>query len=345
MGKTMHAAMYYNNNDIRLEEMSVPAIGPDELLVKVMASGICGSDALEWYRIKKAPRVLGHEIAGVIAEAGKNVKKFKPGDRVFISHHVPCNTCHYCVTGHHTACPTLHSTNYDPGGFAEYVRVPAINVDRGTFILPEEISYEEGTFIEPLGCVLRSQKIAKVGPGQTILVLGSGISGILHIKLAAAIGAGRIIATDISSFRMDMAKKSSADWVFNGKEFTPEMLRHVNDGRLADRVILCAGSLSAARQALESVDKGGTVLFFAVPHPDDELSIPIIEFWRNEITLLTSYAANIDDLVETISLLRAKRVNIMDIITHRLPLSETGKGIKLVEAADKSMKVIIEPQR
>lgn len=341
----MRVAMYYNNNDVRLEEIPTPEIGPDELLVKVMASGICGSDVLEWYRIKKAPRVLGHEISGEIAKVGKNVKKFKPGDRVFVSHHVPCNTCHYCTSGHHTACQTLHTTNFDPGGFAEFIRVPALNVDRGTFLLPDELSYDEGTFIEPLGCVLRGQKIANIKPGQTLLVLGSGISGILHIKLAAALGVGRIIATDISAYRMEMVRKCGADFVFHGKEFTPDMLRQVNQGRLAERVILCAGTLQAAQQALEAVDRGGTILFFAVPHPDDKLVIPINEFWRNEITLRTSYAVNIDDLVETIELLRAKRVRVTDMISHRLPLAETGRGFKLVAAADESMKVIIEPQR
>jgi L-iditol 2-dehydrogenase len=337
--------MYYSNRDVRLEEMPVPKIGPEELLVRVLASGICGSDVLEWYRIKKAPRVLGHEIAGEIVEVGKDVKRFKAGDRVTVTHHVPCNTCHYCLSGHHSACETLHTTNFDPGGFAEYIRVPSINVDRGTFILPDELSYEEGTFVEPLGCVLRGQKIARIKPGQTILLLGSGISGILHIKLAAALGAGKIIATDVHEFRINFAKKSGADFVFNAREFTPEKLKAVNEGRLADRVILCAGSLAAAQQTLESVDRGGIVMFFAVPHPEDKLLLPISEFWRNEITLLTSYAAIMDDLQQTIELLRAKRVAVADMITHRLPLARTGEGFRLMEAAGESMKIIIEPQK
>jgi L-iditol 2-dehydrogenase len=341
----MRVAMYYNNRDVRLEEMPVPKIGPDELLVKVMASGICGSDVLEWYRIKKAPKVLGHEIAGEIVETGKDVKKFKVGDRVTITHHVPCNTCHYCLSGHHSACETLHTTNFDPGGFAEYIRVPSINVDRGSFILPNELSYEEGTFVEPLGCVLRGQKIARIKPGQTILVIGSGISGILHIKLAVALGVGRIIATDINEFRMNFAIRCGADFVFNAREITPEKLKAVNEGRLADRVMLCAGSLAAAQQALESVDRGGIVMFFAVPHPEDKLILPINEFWRNEITLLTSYAAIMDDLQQTIELLRAKRVAVEDMITHRLPLAHIGEGFRLMEAAGESMKIIIEPQK
>ena len=203
----MRVAMYYNNRDVRLEEVPTPRIGPGELLVKVLASGICGSDVMEWYRIKKAPRVLGHEIAGQIAEVGEGVKNYRVGDRVFVSHHVPCNTCHYCLNGHHTVCDTLRSTNFDPGGFAEYIRIPKINVDRGVFILPEEVSFEDGVFVEPLACVLRGQRLAHLSAGQTVFVIGSGISGLLHIALARASGAGRIIASDINEYRLKAAKK------------------------------------------------------------------------------------------------------------------------------------------
>ena len=199
--------MYYNNRDVRIEEMPVPGISTDELLVKVLASGICGSDVMEWYRVKKAPLVLGHEIAGEIVKTGERVQNYHNGQRVFVSHHVPCNTCRYCLSGNHTACETLHTTNFDPGGFAQYIRVPQLNVDRGVFILPDEISFDEGTFIEPLACVIRGQRFARLQPGQSVLVMGSGISGLLHIALARAIGAGRIIATDINEYRLEAAKK------------------------------------------------------------------------------------------------------------------------------------------
>ena len=197
----MRVAMYYNNQDVRLEEIPTPQIGPGELLVKVLASGICGSDVMEWYRIKKAPLLLGHEIAGEIVKVGEGVNSYKTGDRVFVSHHIPCNTCHYCLSGYHTACETLHTTNYDPGGFAEYIRVPQLNVDRGVFLLPNEVSYEQGAFVEPLACVVRGQRVATLKPAQTVLILGSGISGLLHILLAHASGAGRVIATDVSEYR------------------------------------------------------------------------------------------------------------------------------------------------
>jgi len=230
----MRIAMYYNNRDVRLEEMPTPEIGPGELLVKVLASGICGSDVMEWYRIKKAPLVLGHEITGEIVKVGGGVRNYKVGQRVFVSHHVPCNTCRYCLGGKHTACETLHTTNFYPGGFAEYIRVPPINVDRGVFLLPDEVSLEDGTFIEPLACVVRGQKLADMMPGHTVLVMGSGISGILHIALARALDVGRIIATDTNEHRMKQAKKFGADIVAHAKEDIPALVRRVNENRLAD---------------------------------------------------------------------------------------------------------------
>ena len=207
----MRVGMYYNNNDVRVEEMPKPEIGLDEILVKAAACGICGSDVLEWYRIKKAPIVLGHEMAGEIVEVGENVKKYTKGQRVFVSHHIPCNTCSYCLNGYHTACDTLHSTNFFPGGFSEYIRIPALNVDRGVFPLPDEMSYDQAVFIEPLACVVRAQRLVRIRPGQSVVVMGSGISGLLHIMLAKTLGAGRIIATDINEDRLKTAKELGAE--------------------------------------------------------------------------------------------------------------------------------------
>ena len=341
----MRVAKYYNNSDVRLEEMPVPAIGPGEVLVKVLASGICGSDVLEWYRIKKAPLVLGHEIAGEIEAVGEGVNNCRPGDRVFVSHHIPCNTCLYCLKGNHTACETLHTTNYDPGGFAEYIRVPRLNVDRGTFVLPGEVSLDQGVFVEPLACVVRGQRTARLQPGQSVLVLGSGISGLLHIRMARALGAGRIMASDVSAYRMNAALQAGADHVFDAREDIPGLVRGTNGGRPADLVIVCTGALSAFRQAMASVDRGGVVLCFATTEPDVELPVPINEFWRNEITLMPSYGNSPLDAVVAIELLRTRRVAVEDMITHRLPLAETGLGFKLVTGAGESIKVIIEPQR
>jgi L-iditol 2-dehydrogenase len=337
--------MYYNNRDIRLEEIPTPRIGPGELLVKVMASGICGSDVMEWYRVKKAPLVLGHEITGEVVEMGTGVDRYRVGDRLFVSHHVPCNTCRHCLNNQHTVCETLHTTNYDPGGFAEYLRVPALNVDRGVFVLPDEISFHEGTFIEPLACVVRGQRLAGLHRGQTVLILGSGISGLLHVAMANASGAGRIIATDVSEYRLTMAQRLGADVVISAHEDVPARVRQVNDGRLADLVIVCTGAFPAFEQALQAVDRGGTVLFFAPTAPGASLPIPVNDFWRNGITVLPSYGGSPRDICIAIDLLRAHRVPVHEMITHRLGLAETPHGFQLVAQGDKSIKVIIEPQR
>lgn len=356
----MRVAMYYNNRDVRVEEMPIPKISDGELLVKVIASGICGSDVMEWYRVKKAPRVLGHEITGEIVEVGKGVKDYKVGDRVFVSHHVPCNTCHYCLNGHHTACETLHKTNYDPGGFSEYIRVPQINVDRGVYILPEEISFEDGTFIEPLACVVRGQRLAKFKPEQSVLIIGTGISGLLYIKLLHTLGARRIIATDINEYRLNVARQYGAD-VVNTRDNSSrdevtdmkERVLELNNGRLADLVIVCAGSLKPAIESLEYVDRGGTILYFAVPKPEEKVPIPLNEFWRNEITIMTSYGAGPQDIETAITLLKTGKVSVTssrdelvnDMITHRLSINEAQLGFQLVAEAKESLKVIIEPHK
>jgi len=337
--------MYYNNRDVRLEEMPRPKIGPGEVLVRVIASGICGSDVMEWYRTRKAPLVLGHEIAGEIAEIGEGVGRYKIGDRVFVSHHIPCNTCHYCLMGYHTACETLHTTNYDPGGFAEYIRVPRLNVDRGVFLLPGELSFEDGVFIEPLACVVRGQRVANLQAGQSVLILGSGISGLLHLLLARTLGAGRIIATDVSGYRLQKARTFGADAVLYAEEDIPESVRQINNGRLADLVIVCTGAPVAFHQALKAVDRGGTILCFATTEPDVELSVPLNEFWRNEIKLMPSYGNSPLDATVAIELIRSGRVPVGKMITHRLPLDKAGFGFRLVAEGGESLKVVIEPQR
>ncbi len=341
----MRVAMYYNNSDVRLQEMPAPKIGPGELLVKVLASGICGTDVLEWYRVKKAPLVLGHEITGEIAEVGDDVKGYKVGDRVFVSHHVPCNTCHWCLTGHHTACETLHTTNYFPGGFAEYIRVPKINVERGVFLLPGEISLEEGTFIEPLACVIRGQRLAGIKKGQSVLILGSGISGLLHLLLARVKGARRVITTDINEYRLKIAQRLGADAVIHADEDVPGNFREMNDNRLADVVIVCTGAFPAFKQALQSAERGSTILFFAATDPDVELPVPVNKFWRSEMKLMTSYANSPSDAVEAIELIRSRLIPVGKMITHRLSLKDTGRGFRLVTEARKCVKVIVEPHK
>jgi len=340
----MRVAVYYNNKDVRLQEMPIPSIDQDEILVKVIASGICGSDVMEWYRLSRAPLVLGHEIAGIVSKIGSHVKQYKVGDRVFVSHHVPCNTCYYCLSGHHTVCDTLRTTNFDPGGFAEYLRVPAINVDRGVFLLPDSMSFDQGAFIEPLACVYRAQRQAGIKPGQSVLVIGSGITGQLHIRLAAALGVGKIIAADINQYRLELARKSGAE-VIDANDDVASRVKELNADTLIDLVIICTGAVPAIDQAFRCVDRGGTLLFFASPNPGVTIPLPVFDIWKNEVSIANSYGASPLDISTAIEMIGSKRVIVDDMITHKLGLAQTGKGFELVAEAGESMKVIIEPQR
>ncbi len=323
----MKTAVYYNNNDIRIEERPKPEINHGEILVKMRASGICGTDLMEWYRIKKAPRVLGHEMSGDIVESRSD--KFKEGQRVFVSHHVPCNECRYCLSGNHTACEMLHKGNYDPGGFSEFVRVPEINVENGTYVLPDDVSYEEGTMIEPLACVVRAQRIIGLSEGQTVLVMGSGVSGLLNIKIAK-LKKAHVIATDIIEYRLNMAKECGADEVFNA---------NVELNVKADRIIMCTGAMPAFDAAFRYIDRKGIIMLFAIPNKN--ISIPVEDFWRNELGIVSSYGAAPVDLEEALGLISDGRIDVSDMITHRLKLEDIQKGFKIAGEAKDSLKVVL----
>lgn len=318
----------------------MPRISAGEILVKMMASGICGTDVMQWYRQQKAPRILGHEMAGEIVEAGEGVDKLKKGDRVFVSHHVPCFDCRYCNSGNYTACEALHKGNYEPGGFSEYIRVPAPNVKYGTFPLPGNMKYEDAAMIEPFACVLLGQKQVGIEKGHTVLVIGSGISGLLHIQMAKLKGA-TVVATDINEYRLRKAFEFGADHVFRADKYSEEELRRINGGQLADRIIVCAGAKQAVDAAVSSVDRRGRILFFAVPQGD--ISIPSMRFWRDEISVAFSYGAAPQDLQDALDLIKSGSVNISRMITHLLPLSGIQKGFELVAEAEASLKVVIVP--
>jgi L-iditol 2-dehydrogenase len=318
----MKVAMYYSNEDVRVEEMERPAPGPGEAVMKVMASGICGTDVMYWYRAHKVPMVLGHEVAGEIVEVGEGVTKLRPGDRVVAAHHVPCGSCHYCSDNHESVCDTLRSTNFHPGGFAEYLRLPKINVDMGTFPMPKDMSFDEGTFVEPLACVLRAQRAGRVSEGKSVLVIGSGISGLLHVALARARGAGFVASTDLVPFRLDLARKAGAGLTLDARGDVPSAFIEANGERGADTVILTAGAPAAIAQA---------------PLPVNKL------FWKQEVTLTSTYAASPAEHVEAMGLISSGRVRVEDLVTHVLPLEDAQEGFRLVSGGGDSAKVIIRP--
>ena len=341
----MRVAVYYGNRDLRVEERPRPVAGSGELVFRVMASGVCGSDVLEWYRLAKAPIVLGHEVAGDVVEVGAGLAGFAVGDRIVTTHHVPCNACRYCLAGQHPVCEALRTTSFDPGGFAEFVRLPAANVSRGTFAVPAQVSFEEASFVEPLACVARGQRVAGGVDGKTVAVLGSGISGLLHILWAKAQGAARILATDIHPYRLEAARRAGAAIAIDARqEDVPARIQEANSGRAADLVIVCTAALASLGQALHAVDRGGTVLLFALYPPGVSFPFPVYELAKDGIAIVHSYAGPPADMRSALDAISARSVDVASLITHRLPLARTGDAFRLVEEAGESLKVIISPQ-
>ena len=335
----MKISVWYSNADIRIEEVPKPQPGPKEMLVKVIACGICGSDIVEWYRLPRAPLVQGHEIGAEVVEVGRAIKKYKPGDRVFIAPKVPCMKCDYCQAGRYPVCSNTKERL--PGGFAEYVLVPQDLVEKGTYLLPENMTYDQSTFIEPLACVVRAQRLAAVRKNQTVMLMGSGMSGLLHLKVAKARNC-RVIATDINRNRLECADKMGADIAIDAAENVPERLVAENH-RLADVVILCTAAVSAVDQAWKCVDKGGVIVFFAVPDPKTKVGIPINDFWTRETKIMTSYYCGPPDIETAINLIETGTIAVDDMITARLPLQDVAKGFRMVIEGKESLKVIIKP--
>jgi L-iditol 2-dehydrogenase len=207
------------------------------------------------------------------------------------------------------------------------------------------MSFEEGTFIEPLACVVRGQRLSGLKKDDTLLIIGGGLAGILHTQIAKANGVQNIIVADINSYRLKLAEKFGAHHTLDSKENLAQKVKEINGGRLANQVIVCAGATSAALTALDCVDKGGVILFFAVPDPTVRIPVPITDFWRNEITLKTSYGAAPQDIEESLAILSEKKLNVRGMITHRLSLQEAAEGFRLVATAGESLKVILEPHR
>lgn len=338
----MKVARYYSVDDVRLEDAPVPAIGPGELLVKVAACGVCGSDVMDWYTQKKAPAVLGHEPSGLVVEVGDGVSAFKPGDRVFMHHHVPCFVCHYCRRGFYSSCRTFRETHLDPGGFAEYVRVPALNVQRDVLKIPDGMSYDVATFIEPIGTTIRGAERARLRPGDSVAVVGAGLTGLLFVQIARLWGATTIAALDLQDWRLDYAKRMGADLIVNpAAEDALAAVQGVTGGRGADVVFACAGSIPAIEQAVRLAARGGTVLIFAPPPPDARLAVSPHDILFYELTITGTYSTAPGETSLALDLLAKGRVQVEDLITHRMGLGDVKRGLDLTRAARESLKVII----
>lgn len=346
MDKEMKVAVYYKNEDVRIEERPVPKIGAGELLVRTEVTGLCGGETMEWYLASRAPKVLGHEPTGVVAQVGEGVSDMREGDRVFVHHHVPCMSCHQCHRGRFTLCEHFNVTRIDPGGFAEYFRVPADNVRFDTLKLPENVSFEEGTVIEPMACCLKGIRQTPVHPGDTVALVGLGFMGMCYLELLTLFPVGKIIALDFSDWRLEKASSLGATHTFNPQTVdVQETVRDINEGRGADAVFITAPNLNAWETGLELCERGGQLHLGAPPPPGETWQIDPNAYYFSEVQLNSTYSAHHVDTQSVLDLLTAKRINAQALITHRFGLGQVEQAIALLLEADQSLKSLIYPHR
>jgi L-iditol 2-dehydrogenase len=340
----MLAVEYHSNEDIRVVELPIPEIGPGELLVQLQACGICASDVMEWYMKPRAPIYPGHEPVGIVVAVGDGVQQFSPGQRVFIHHHVPCMVCHFCQRGSYSQCVTFRSTRLYPGGLAEYIRVPAPNVQLDVLPLPDDLSFADATLIEPLACCIRGINRAMLRPGDSVLVLGAGSNGMLLAQLAQQRGASRAIIVDPIPYRRQHALNIGINFALDPQSAPLlDQVYSVNDSRKPDVVIVTPSSISAMQQGIDLAGPGGTVLLFAPPPPSEILPITPNALFFQEITLRTSYSAGPYETRQALELLKNKRIRAETVITHRFPLIDAAQAFQLVARPGDALKVVIVP--
>lgn len=337
----MKVAKLYSFDRIEIEDMPIPFIGPRDALMKTRACGICSGDVMKWYIEKKAPLVFGHEPAGEIIQTGGSVTSFRPGDRVFVHHHAPCMVCHHCWRGDYVQCKTWRESSIVPGGIAEYILIPEINLKHDTLKLPDHISFEAATLIEPAACVVKSMKRSGIRRGDTVLVVGLGVMGILHIRIAKRMGAENVIGADRVGYRLRKGLEAGADTVIDVR--SGNMDEQVNDltgGTMAEIVIIGPNSAEAMMEGLSCVAPGGTVVFFTPARPGETITIDPNELYFKDINIVTSYSCGPVDTREALSLIGGA-ISPEAIITHRFPIDETDKAFRLTAQAHDSLKCVI----
>ena len=338
----MKAAIYYSLDNITIQDVPKPEISSDEVLVEMKACGVCGSDLMEWYLRSRAPLVLGHEPAGAVVEDGENVKDFKVGDRVFAHHHVADLTCYYCKHGDYTLCPQFAQTHLEPGGFAEYFKVPAPNLQIDTLKLPDNLPFEEATLIEPVGCCIRAQNKAGIQKGDSVAVIGAGPSGIIHVMLAKIAGASQVLVTDLVNYRLRMAEQLGADLAINlQKENVTERVKQATANKGADIVIVTAPNAQAVEDSVQMVRRGGRILLFAPTQPDQYARLSPHRLFFSEITVVPSYSVSHVETRKALQLISSGKLKAKELITHRFPLSQTKEAFQTAAKSKECLKVVV----
>lgn len=340
----MKVAVYYNNENIKLEDRPKPEPHGGEILVKTKACGVCVADTMEWYLSPRAPLTLGHEPTGVIEAVGPEVTRFQAGDRVAVHHHVACLVCEHCQRGNFTMCQTFRTTHIQPGGFSEYFIASALHVERDTLMLPEHVSFEAGTLIEPLGCVIHAIRKAGIKAGDSVALIGTGTMGLMFIESLRYLGVRDLIVYEVLDWRIEKAREFGAQNVLvpdKDPEKEAARLKEVLKTDGADIVIIAAKDISAMKLGLRLVNKGGTVTFFATPHPDEYVELYPSYIFFNEITLNSTYSADHTDTYMALKMIANGDVSAEKIISHRFPIENLSDAILQTASRHESLKCVI----
>ena len=342
--ETMYVGVYYGPGDIRVEIAPVPEIGDDEMLVKTVATSLCASEAMDWYSQKDGGKILGHEPVGRVAKLGANVTGLEIGDRVFVNHHVGRMSSHWAVRGRYTKDPVFKQNRLDPGAMAEYFRVSAAHLRADVHKLPDTITDDVATTIEPWSCVLGGLKQCLIQPGDTVAVVGAGFMGLGFVHIAPLFGVGQVIALDLSDWRLGKAVELGATHTINPQHTdAPAAIKDLNRGLLADVVIVTAPSITAWNSALELVEPGGNLHLGAPAPPGTQFGLDGADTYFNEITINSKYSADHRDTYQLIRLIEAGRVDPRPAITHRLPFAQLPAGFDLLSDAGESLKIVMMP--
>jgi L-iditol 2-dehydrogenase len=340
----LKAALVNSEGRLELADLEIPTIAKTEILVKMRACGVCGTDLEKIQGVRVTPPVLGHEVAGDIEDVGSEVVGYSRGDRVAVHHHVPCGDCFYCKSGDQTMCADFPKSNLDPCGFAEYFRVPEINVNKGAvFHIPAIMNYEEAAFVEPTGCCIRALNQVGFCQGDNALVIGAGPAGLTYIQLLRALGAGLIVTTDLIESRLKWAERFGTDATFNPtQENSEESILDATKGRGFDKVLIASGSSKAIQSSLRLVRKGGRILLFGMPFGGSVLNWDASYVFIREISLIPSYSTTETEMKSALEMMRSGKIRLTSMITHRFRLEEIVEAFRAARDTASSLKVIVK---
>jgi L-iditol 2-dehydrogenase len=338
----VRAVRFESDSGVQVVEVPVPEIGPGEALMETRAAGICGSDLLDWYAARKAGAIAGHEVSGEIVAVGPGVKGFSVGDRIVPHHHAACLACEACRRGRFVHCPEWRSSRLDPGGMAERVRIPAGNLSRDTQKIPASLSWEEASFTEPLGTVVKAFRQGRFHHDDRLLVVGLGTAGQLAIRYARLLGARGIAGADGVASRRDKALESGAEELVDASREGPaDAARRITVGRGFDFVFVGPGKSGVIAEALKAVAPGGTLLLFTMPAPDDTLALDGHDLYFREVQLSPSYSCGPVEMRLALTMLSERRLPVEDLITHRFPVAQAAAAFARAKDPNDSVKVIV----